>query len=281
MLLIKGERMANWNVSISNPFVKQNIKELEKGKNIQVPPKTGSGLFISKTSTGFDEFVQSSLITKPDDIKLQEYQRSILPKQAANMQPALIKSPLQKTCPVENLASSLISLIDLKDSYTGFHSKAVKNYSESLAKKLNLSGLDVETIGLGAAFHDIGKIGTSEAILNKQSKLTDEEFEEIKKHPAMGSQILEDIPAFRGPISNIVKHHHENWDGSGYPEGLSKEKIPLGARIVAIDTYHAMTSDRPYRNGLPQEEAVRRLHAGAGTQWDPMLINKFTNMLFS
>lgn len=268
--------MNNWNISISNPFIKPITKEFEGAKSTKGSSIDKTGLFGSQKLSGIDEFIpQAKLQTNPVK-EIQNQQNLIKIQQAANLQPVVPKSILQSNCPVDNLAMSFVNLIDLKDSYTGAHSKAVKSYSEALAKNLDLSAFDVETIGLGSVFHDIGKIGTPESILNKQDKLTNEEFEEIKKHPSAGSKIIEGIPTFRDTVSQIVRSHHENWDGSGYPDKIKGERIPLGARIVAIaDSFHAMTSNRPYRQGLPTSEAVKRLQNGAGQQWDPDLVNEF------
>lgn len=224
-----------------------------------------------------DEFINSK--NYDDGIEKTVPQKLNLPKNAT--EPLKInffrrESILSKPIEAARVANSLIQLINLKDSYTGQHSKKVKSISEKFAKKLNLSKFDEEIITLGAAFHDIGKIGVEESILNNPLKLSDEEFKKIQEHPVIGAKILEGLPCFNGEVSRIVKHHHENWDGSGYPDRLSGLKIPLGARIISIaDSYHAMTSNRPYRDALGNEEALKRLKKGAGKQWDPYLIEKF------
>lgn len=218
----------------------------------------------------------SSSIFAAKPVETQSVFEKSIPQKPIEPKPVLEQSLLQKSIDTVNIAKSFVNLINLKDNYTGIHSQKVQNYSDKFAQKLNLSKNDAEAISLGAAFHDIGKIGIPESILNSKSQLSDEEFKKIQEHPVLGAKIIEGVPEFKGKVSKIVKHHHENWDGTGYPDNLSGENIPLGARVIAIaDSYHAMTSDRPYRKGLPIEKAVEILKDGAGKQWDPALVDKF------
>lgn len=222
---------------------------------------------------------RASAAARPDSIFPSSSNRLIVPTRATEKQPVEQAQFLSQTCDVASVAKSMIKLIDAKDSYTGKHSKAVQKYAGFFAKTLGLSDNESEVIKLGSAFHDIGKIGVPEEILNTEGPLSDEQFERLKQHPVIGSRILEDMPAFKGGVSQIVKHHHEHWDGSGYPNNLSGENIPFGARIVAVaDAYHAMTSNRPYRKGMSRAEAIQRLENGAGTQWDPELIKEFVKI---
>ncbi len=174
------------------------------------------------------------------------------------------------------VVTSLAGAIDAKDEYTKDHSSSVSRYSVALAQVLNLPKKEIERIKLGALLHDIGKIGIPEDILTKPSKLTDEEFKIIQHHPTIGVQkVLEPNPLLHDLIP-IVKYHHEQWNGKGYPCGLKGEEIPLAARIVAIaDTYHALISNRPYRKGLGVEKACEILEEGAGIQWDKDLVRQF------
>ena len=175
-----------------------------------------------------------------------------------------------------DVVTSLAGAIDAKDTYTKGHSTAVSRYSEALARALNLPDDDVERIKLGALLHDVGKIGIPENILGRTGKLSDEEWEIMKQHPVIGAEkVLAPVPALRDLIP-MVKHHHEHWDGSGYPDNLKGEEIPLAARIISVaDTFHALISDRPYRKGLPIEKAIEILRIGAGIQWDSELVRKF------
>lgn len=174
------------------------------------------------------------------------------------------------------LANSLAGAIDAKDPYTKGHSTSVSRYSEALARAINLPEDEVQRITLGALLHDVGKIGIPENVLKKPGKLEDDEWEIMKQHPVIGAEkVLEPNEALRDLIP-IVKYHHEHIDGSGYPEKLKGDEIPLSARIVAVaDTYHALISDRPYRKGLGIEKACQILQEGAGKLWDRDLVRHF------
>lgn len=174
------------------------------------------------------------------------------------------------------MVTSLAGAIDAKDPYTKGHSTSVSRYSEALARAINLPEDEVQRITLGALLHDVGKIGIPEQVLKKPGKLEGEEWEIMKQHPVIGAdKVLAPNEALSDLIP-IVKFHHEHIDGSGYPEGLKGEEIPLQARIVAVaDTYHALISDRPYRKGMSVEKACKILQEGAGTLWDADLVRHF------
>ncbi len=174
------------------------------------------------------------------------------------------------------LANSLASAIDAKDPYTKGHSTSVSRYSEALARAINMPEDEVQRIKIGALLHDVGKIGIPENVLKKSGKLENEEWEIMKQHPVIGAEkVLAPNAALRDLIP-IVKYHHEHMDGSGYPESLKGDAIPLAARIVAVaDTFHALISDRPYRKGLSVEKACGILRDGAGKQWDSDLVRQF------
>ena len=169
----------------------------------------------------------------------------------------------------------IAAALDAKDPYTHGHSMRVTMYSMILAKKLNLDDTMLEEIETAGLLHDIGKIGIPQRILCKPVKLTDEEFEVMKSHPEQGEKMLKDIKKLT-LISNWLRTHHEKWDGTGYPNGLKGEEIPLSGRIIALaDTYDAMTSDRPYRKALSHEIAIEEIKRCAGTQFDPVLAQLF------
>ncbi len=174
------------------------------------------------------------------------------------------------------MANSLASAIDAKDPYTKGHSTSVSRYSEALARAINLPEDEVQRITLGALLHDVGKIGIPENVLKKPGKLDDDEWQIMKQHPVIGAEkVLAPNEALRDLIP-MVKYHHEHVDGSGYPEKLKGEEIPLAARIVAVaDTFHALISDRPYRKGMSVEKACEILKEGAGKYWDSDLIRHF------
>ncbi len=169
--------------------------------------------------------------------------------------------------------------VDAKDKYTKGHSDRVAFYSKLLAKEIGISEQEQERIYIGGLFHDIGKIGVPDSILQKQDRLTDEEYGEIMNHPLIGAQIINAATIFEDIIS-IVKHHHERFDGKGYPSKLAGEDIPLYARIIAIaDAFDAMTSDRQYRKGLPIDVAKDELIKNADTQFEGNLARKFVKII--
>ena len=169
--------------------------------------------------------------------------------------------------------------VEAKDTYTKGHSDRVSEYSVLIGKYMNLSEGDLEKLKIGGLFHDIGKIGVPDSILLKESKLTDEEYSEIKNHPSIGKHILSNAAIFQDIIP-IVYHHHEKFDGFGYPGRLKGEEIPLLARIAAIaDTFDAMTSKRSYRNALPIEVVREEFQKFSGTQFDPELVTIFLDIL--
>jgi HD-GYP domain-containing protein (c-di-GMP phosphodiesterase class II) len=174
---------------------------------------------------------------------------------------------------------ALVAAVDAKDSYTARHSLGVTDYAVAAGRRLDLPGGDLIALERASLLHDIGKIGVPEAVLLKPRELTREEFELIKAHPGIGAQIIDSIP-FLELLVPIVRHHHERWDGGGYPYGLSGENIPLMARIVAVaDAYEAMTSDRPYRRALRAQDARAELVRNVGKQFDAVVVNALIDAL--
>lgn len=177
------------------------------------------------------------------------------------------------------IAKALAQAIEAKDPYTHGHSARVVEYAVSIAQKLDLPEEEKELLKYAAMLHDIGKIGVKGIVLNNPNSLTGEEYVEIKKHPLVGEGIIQPIELLQ-PIRPLIRHHHEWYNGKGYPDGLSGENIPLGARILAVaDTYDAMKSDRPYRKALTEETAIRELKRGSGTQFEPKLVEVFLGIL--
>jgi HD-GYP domain-containing protein (c-di-GMP phosphodiesterase class II) len=171
--------------------------------------------------------------------------------------------------------NSMSEAIEARDEYTKNHGDRLVEYATLIAAKLSLSEAAIRDIKYGAVLHDVGKIGIRDSVLNKPGKLTDEEYEEIKKHPEIGFNLLKKIK-FLAPVANIVLHHQERYDGKGYPEGLQGNSIPVGSRIIAvIDTFDAMTTNRPYRKAMPKEKALQEIKKCSGTQFDPNIVDIF------
>jgi putative nucleotidyltransferase with HDIG domain len=169
--------------------------------------------------------------------------------------------------------------VEAKDRYTHGHSENVMKYTVVLARYLGLPPQEIEQIKYAGLLHDIGKIGVSEAILNKPGSLTPEEFDEIKSHPDIGARIISDVPFLKSLVP-IVKHHHEFFDGSGYPNGISGEAIPLGARILSVaDAFEAMTSNRPYRKAMETSVATKIIFQQSGKQFQPDLVDIFLEII--
>jgi putative nucleotidyltransferase with HDIG domain len=174
--------------------------------------------------------------------------------------------------------TALARAVELRDQYTADHTQRVTDYSLMLAEELQLSAADRYHIQIGTPLHDIGKISIADAILCKPGRLTPDEFEQMKSHTLKGAAILETILALR-PVIPIIRHHHERWDDSGYPDRVAGCEISLMARIVAVaDTFDAMTSDRPYRRALPADVAFAELAKQAGTHFDPACVNAFLGL---
>ena len=179
----------------------------------------------------------------------------------------------------ESVIFALALAVEAKDLYTEGHIWRLAHYSEQLANAAGLPADEVRAIRHGGFLHDIGKIGVADTILCKPEPLTADEYFQIKQHPESGARIVAPM-RFAREVAPIILAHHEHWDGSGYPYGLSAAEITIGARIVAIvDAYDAMTTDRPYRRALSRERAIQRLRARAGVQWDPELTAIFVDLV--
>lgn len=176
------------------------------------------------------------------------------------------------------IIQALATAIDAKDIYTKGHSSRVADYSAILAKHLGWSDAQVERLHYKALLHDVGKIGVPDRVLNKNGRLTDEEFAVIKSHTTIGAEILKPVSSLK-TIYEVARYHHERYDGKGYPDGLAGEAIPAEARVVGIaDSYDAMSSDRVYRKALPKEVIREELIKGRGTQFDPDMLNVFLSL---
>ncbi len=174
-----------------------------------------------------------------------------------------------------DVVRSLALALDARDHYTRGHSEWVAKYSVQIAKTMNCSEQETEKLELAALLHDVGKIGVKDSILRKPAKLTQEEFAVVQRHPLSSAEIIQPV-AYLRELVPAVRHHHERYDGKGYPDGLAGESIPFSARILTVaDAFEAMTSDRPYRRALTFEKALAEIRRCRGSQFDPVIVDAF------
>jgi putative nucleotidyltransferase with HDIG domain len=210
---------------------------------------------------------------KQDDLDLMQ---AFSTQGAISLENAKLHRDLQES--YLELIMSLAEAVEIKDRYTRGHSDLVSRYAVAIAERLDLTDNEVEVIKRGGMLHDVGKIGIDEAILNKDGRLTDEEFDEIKRHPIYGADILAPVGFLRGE-REIVLQHHEKMDGSGYPHGIPGDEISIGARIIAVcDVYEGVTSNRPYRKPMEPERVVKILEEEAGEKLDAEIVAAFLEM---
>ena len=170
---------------------------------------------------------------------------------------------------------ALAAAIDAKDPYTKGHSERVSKNAVALAQEMNLPDREIENIEYSALLHDVGKIGIEDSILGKKDKLNDQEFKKIKEHTIMGANIIEPVDFLKNSYKAIY-HHHERYNGNGYPDGIKEEEIPLSAKIIAVaDSYDAMGSDRPYRKKLSKDKIIKEIKEQSGKQFDPNVVKAF------
>ena len=178
-----------------------------------------------------------------------------------------------------NILTVMVKILESKDPYTRFHSHSVAKWSRMIGRRCGLCEEDLDRLGLAAVLHDFGKIGIPEDILTKSSRLTDEEFTIMKAHPVIARDLLSSLELLSDLLPAIT-HHHERWDGRGYPDSLKAEETPLWARIIAIaDSYDTMTSRRAYKEPYPPERVREELKKGRGTQFDPTLVDHLESIL--
>ena len=196
-----------------------------------------------------------------------------------NLERKVREQTLQLQGSLVSTMESLARILEVRDPETREHSLRVTEYSVRTAEEMGLSPEEIERIRTASALHDIGKLGLRQEVLNKEETLRQDEVEHIHRHPLIASAILDPIEELE-EIIRLIRHHHENFDGSGYPDGLAGEEIPLGARIIAVaDTYDAITSTRPYREARSEEFAVGEIRKHAGEQFDPAVVEKFLRAL--
>ena len=251
-------------------------KTIEAKASTGVTPVTAS---LGISNWPIDGMTKEAVIGRADAALYQAKQagrnRTCLSSEVVKAGTSLISMELESKERALSIIYALAATVDAKDHYTYGHSKKVSQYAVAIAEALNLAPEKVTTIRAAGLLHDIGKIAVPDQILNKAGPLTEEEFEPIRAHPELGMEILKHVIDLVNCLPAIL-HHHEQYDGSGYPHGLKGEDIPLEARILAIaDVYDAITSIRPYRNQLTSQEALEELRRCAGTQFDPELVRVF------
>lgn len=221
---------------------------------------------IKGVEAGADDF-----LTKPvDRVELAARVKSLV----------RLKHLVDRLEEADNVISSLVTALEERDPYRSGHSLRVAELASGMAQQLGVEGEGMYLLQRACLLHDVGKIGM-DTIFNKPGPLTREEYVQIKSHPIKSERICTPL-AFAAPLLRMIRHHHEWWNGRGYPDGLMFESIPLGARIIAVcDAFDAMTSERPYRAPMPPAKALDRLQDGAGRQWDPELVRVFVLLIAS
>jgi putative nucleotidyltransferase with HDIG domain len=276
-----GERISGWVVKHSQPvlitdieqdprFSRRSQEQYYNRSLISVPLK-----FKDKTTgvLNINNKISKQPFTK-DDLRVIE---GIAQEASVAIENARLYKNLQDV--YMRAISALVSAIDAKDCYTHGHSQNVTKYALAIAKELGFDNEQVENIAIASQLHDLGKIGIHDYILTKPGKLTEEEWEEMKQHTIKGVEILQPLNFLNGVV-DIVKQHHEKYNGEGYPDGIKGERIKLGARIIAVaDSFDAMMADRPYRKAYTLEGAVEELKKCSGTQFDPMIVETFIRVL--
>ena len=227
-----------------------------------------------------DEIKRLNRVTREQNFKLQDMNRNLEDKVRERTKQLANKHHELRTAYVQTVGA-LAEAVDAKDAYTRGHSERVGVYASKIAREMGFTKEFIERVYIAGLLHDVGKIGIRDAIITKPGKLTEEEYEEIKRHPEIGAKILEPVD-FLADIAPCVRHHHEWYDGStlGYPDRLRADAIPLPSRIILVaDTVEAMTSDRPYRKALPIDRVVSELNKFSGSQFDPACAEAFLRLL--
>ncbi len=239
------------------------------GHDVAVPMSLSAGVAV---------FPQEG-VTRLDVVELADARlRRAKTGAGDNDQADRLRALMSRSLEGYSMLDALVTAVDNKDRYTHRHCEDVLTYSLEIAQELGLDGKTQDTVAVAALLHDVGKIGVPDAILRKPGRLTEEEYAAVRQHPQMGAVIVSAVPGLEGTL-DAVRHHHERWDGDGYPYGLRGEETPMIARLMAVaDAFSAMTTDRPYRKGMDPARALAVLEAGAGTQWDPQFVAAFLRL---
>jgi putative nucleotidyltransferase with HDIG domain len=226
------------------------------------------------------EIQRLNQITQEQNCKLQDMNRTLEAKVESRTKQLAEKHRELRTAYIQTIRA-LAEAVDAKDAYTRGHSERVGVYASKIAREMGMDRDSIERIYIAGLLHDVGKIGVRDAVITKPAKLTKEEYDEIKRHPGIGAKILEPV-SFLEDIVPCVRHHHEWYDGSscGYPQQLRGDQIPLGSRVILVaDTLEAMSSDRPYRKGLPLDSVTEELEKYSGSQFDPSCVQPCLRLL--
>lgn len=276
-----GDSISGWVAKEGKPIIVKDIENDERFKRISKNHYETKSLISSPVIVKGEVVGVLNVNNKVDGTEFTEDELELLNtlagQTAVSLENAKLYLDLQKS--YFDTIRALVNAIEAKDPYTRGHSERVTCYSLEMGKRLNLSPKRLEILQHAAILHDIGKIGTDLNILHKNGLLTDEEYESVKEHPLIGSQILEPI-SFLQDVKMIITEHHERFDGKGYPDGKKGEELSLEARIISIaDAFDAMVSDRPYRKAMAYTEALEEIKRCAGTQFDPRLVELFINVI--
>lgn len=276
MLIESEEEFLRRHCEVVSTKLEEKVKELEE--TLAERKKTEEELRRSEASyKELTEVLGDAL----NEVKKRE--QSLLKSRDAflNMLEDISESHKELEDLFMSLVRTMVNALDAKSHWTRGHSERVTAYAEEIAKEIGLDEDEIKNLRLAGLLHDIGKIGTYDHLLDKPSKLTTEEFEIVKKHPAQGAEILKEIKQLKDIIP-LIRHHHERFDGRGYPDGLRGENIPLGARILHVaDSFDSMTADRPYRPAPGLEYAISEFKKYAGLQFDPQVVEAFLRVIGS
>jgi len=269
-----------WNVIELNDYVQINhddpISDIERALLRLDQAEAALVVPVANKGRVFGVVVLSefrSLDREPIDVRKIQLCRAMVNQMGVAIEMAKLYERL-----VEQLMETVLAMaesVEKKSPWTAGHSRRVTDYAVVLGEALGWRGEQLEQLRIAGLLHDLGKIGVPGSILNKQGRLSEEEYAIIQRHPEDGAQILSKIKMLH-PHVPIIRYHHEWFNGNGYPAGLRGDEIPIGARVMAVaDAFDAMTADRPYRKGLPAEQAIMRLEEAAGSQFDPQLVALF------
>jgi putative two-component system response regulator len=265
----------------------RRLKSKDSSNSISViimAEKIDSTIVIKGLNNGVDRFITKPLDMTEVSVRIKAMLRiKSLEAKIKSMNRDLEIKFREKTGKIQNVyietIKTLVRAIDAKDGYIHSHSENIIKYAVAIAKEMGLSRNQIWKIEQAAVLHDIGKIGIHDYVLGKTGKLSEKEWKEVKQHSLIGAGILEPLEFLDGVVP-IVKHHHERFNGSGYPGGLKGKDIDIGARILAVvDSYDNMISERPYRGKLSKEEAINELKNNSGTQFDPEIVEIFLRVI--